>query len=922
MQTSRPEESEKKSDAWARRARLVGRGTKYALLPGILPRLQGLSFAVSRFLFVFVQIFAAVGLIDRAHPCAQPENVGRYRFIDILGLAYYGLLQDRKNPQKLVMFVAVVAALCLSVGMLVATLALLLLSVPSAYAQYFGDAASGAGYVASEDLAYLFLGEVFGNTGVSFWAGRGLEDKHILFSPILRVMLTTYSQGLMLLAVLIVISLIIFMIIESARTGVPFGRSFNTVWAPFRIALGIAMLVPFGQGYNAAQLMVMQVSNWSSALATNVWIGGLSAYGDLVDGTGDPDSPLAPDNPNHPAAKLIRASQPKPGYHFMRGLFLTHLCRDLMNLNVFHSCTGTFKMDLLSDKEGVYDYYQLGTVTTGIIPVTLNADYCGSYKVPDPEELQPSPVYIGPNATPVEVGKLGELIAQQYAEYYKKALELITQATGHIATELHTSQEMQIGRMTNADVTRLHMRLLKLYKFRMGYRNGIYFNTSVADPYLPADDPDREIIGATEASPGYLEAARADGNAVMSLLQSGKKYGWAGAGSIMLMLASANSIISSAVNSPPTFIAAPRLLANPVASPFFRNESISDLGIFSTIFQYLGLAQANVEILNKISADLSKGDTWFASRVYDISPDQPDPPTDPRATIAREMGVNLSLWNIETKDRAASSMATTDAMEMGGVHGFFLSFFKMEDEKVNPLTHIVAVGSGLFTLATSIVAAGALTAIFAGAGFFKVFLIAAAPLIIGAYMLAVVLPLALFLNFFFAVVEWVISVFEAVVGAPLWALSMVSISGTGLGGIAMNGIKILFEIMLRPTVIIITTVGSLILFSASVVFFNKTYTIFMLNYFNVTSGDGSMGEAIMMSVKNVLVVFGSLFLYVLTVYSIGNSCFKAIPTIANKFAGRWFGTPKAFSDVFKTDLDSISGMDQVKTYANLLGKKD
>jgi hypothetical protein len=58
---------------------------------------------------------------------------------------------------------------------------------------------------------------------------------------------------------------------------------------------------------------------------------------------------------------------------------------------------------------------------------------------------------------------------------------------------------------------------------------------------------------------------------------------------------------------------------------------------------------------------------------------------------------------------------------------------------------------------------------------------------------------------------------------------------------------------------------------------------------------------------NALMCFGSAFLYAMTMFSIGNSCFKMIPTIANGF-GRWMGLPGGFSGTMQADMQQISGL--------------
>lgn len=918
-----------------------GRFFKFTMLPGILPRLRGLAQSFSRFGFMFVQVFGAAGLIDKHHPCLRPENVGYYRFVDIVGLAFYGVLQDRKNLNKLFMFIMTVGTIVLMMGLLVVSLFMASTYVPAAYAQLFSDYTNADGiYSPQNDLAFGFLGEVFGNTGISVWGGHSETDKHILFSPILRSMFSTYSQALLVIAIIMVIYNIVIMVAESARTGKPFGENFNETWAPLRLALAIGLLAPISGGYNGAQLLSFQVAQWGSALATNVWNKGLDSFigaGTTPTTITNPDGTTTthPDAARYAAQKLIYAMQPPQIYGFMRGLFLTETCMVALNMgggqdgNGWKNLFGTLQGDGMDysdgDTEGVYNYYSAGTRLTGaaqagsVIAQTLlfgpggtinaltsymNADYCGTYKIPDPDEFQPKLVYTVDGSQGVEIGFLAHEIAKGYQRFYETARDThVYKASKYLVFTLLNEQQKEIATAiqdstpgppdtTIEDVKNLHTNLINLYNSEMGMAMVMDSSGKLNRPGM-TNIPVRRYF-QDPASP-YPAAAMLDGDALLTILRSGKKYGWASAGSVMMTLAHVNNIISSAVNAPPQYTAVPRLLANPVASPYFRNESITS-GFFSSAINAIGRFfgfeddETKVANMNKL---LAKSSTWFTDHVLNM-----DPAGSPQ-TIAQLNGINIKIWNDQTKDKSADNRTDIDMLSGGDMQSFLLSFVFMNNEDVNPLAQIVAIGAGLFTIASGLMLAAALASIFFAPAI-DIALPIAMALTGGAYMLCVVLPISLFMNFMFAVIEWVISVFEAVVGMPLFALSFISVSGEGIGDKAMEGVKMLAEIMLRPAVIVICTVGSMIIFSASVHFFNKTYTLYMLNYFGATS-DGFSGV-----IKNALVVFGSVFMYVLTVYSIGNSCFKIIPTIANQF-GRWAGLPGGFSGTMQAEFNQLAG---------------
>jgi len=260
--------------------------------------------------------------------------------------------------------------------------------------------------------------------------------------------------------------------------------------------------------------------------------------------------------------------------------------------------------------------------------------------------------------------------------------------------------------------------------------------------------------------------------------------------------------------------------------------------------------------------------------------------------------IDKASWDAELKD-AGEKERYNGAGNVNPLEGTFgtvtRNLFIVQQQDLNPMATVIAIGSTLFYVASTLLAAGLIANIWIP-GTFEMALSLGIPLMIGAYLLAVLLPVALFINFLFAVIEWVISVFEAVVGMPLWALSFITVGGDGIGDKAFNGVMKLFEIMLRPSVIVTVTVASFIIFSAAVHFFNNAFGMFYQSYMDVTTVGGS-----------ALMFIGSLFMYVMTVYSIGNSCFKLIPTISNQFMG-WIGGPQGFSHTMDFKMEEVSGI--------------
>jgi conjugal transfer/type IV secretion protein DotA/TraY len=92
------------------------------------------------------------------------------------------------------------------------------------------------------------------------------------------------------------------------------------------------------------------------------------------------------------------------------------------------------------------------------------------------------------------------------------------------------------------------------------------------------------------------------------------------------------------------------------------------------------------------------------------------------------------------------------------------------------------------------------------------------------FSLAYLLPLMPFMRYFFAVLSWLAAVLEAVVAIPLVALGHLNPAGEGLPGqSAKNAYFFVFNIFLRPTLIVFGLVFGLMLFMLATSFLNFGY---------------------------------------------------------------------------------------------------
>lgn len=173
------------------------------------------------------------------------------------------------------------------------------------------------------------------------------------------------------------------------------------------------------------------------------------------------------------------------------------------------------------------------------------------------------------------------------------------------------------------------------------------------------------------------------------------------------------------------------------------------------------------------------------------------------------------------------------------------------------------------------------------------------------FILYYVLPILPFIYFFFAFGGWIKSIFEAVVAMPLWALAHIKIDGEGLPGpLATNGYFLLFEILLRPILIIFGFIASMSLYVAFVDVLHEVYPTLTLaaSGFDIRkemTTPTAVLEPNMTSMSFWRSPLDELFytiLYAVIVYMIGLSCFKLIDQIPNNIM-RWMGvTVKTFTE--------------------------
>lgn len=249
-----------------------------------------------------------------------------------------------------------------------------------------------------------------------------------------------------------------------------------------------------------------------------------------------------------------------------------------------------------------------------------------------------------------------------------------------------------------------------------------------------------------------------------------------------------------------------------------------------------------------------------------------------------------------------------------------------QNADIHPIAQLASVGKGLIeaTIRNLGISLGGGTAgLFAGflgpaiesvSGFFGT--VASVTILLG-FVLFYLVPFLPFLYFFFAIGGWIKGLFEAMVGVPLWALGHLRIDGEGLPGDgALTGYFLIFEIFLRPLLIIFGLIASVLIFGAMVKVLNDIFTLVISNMtgFNAEAGAGAACGSDGRQLEQPGTVawmrgpIDELFftvVYGIIVYMIGMSSFKLIDMIPNNIL-RWMGQGiQTFNDQNTTPAEGL-----------------
>lgn len=845
-----------------------GQVLKYVFLPQVAPRIKAFMTAGFGSLAYFMAlVYQAVKLLPDNHPYLDKNKPRDYSVRQVIAAAANNLTFSYKHIDQIIIFFALMAGVVLLAMQFLMLLATIMINPAAAQANMPEN--YGEFFITSnreEDLALRLLDSVFGVTGGTGTQGffGSNETVGTTFHIALHQLFQFYSVGLLVIAAMIIIYFIFAVLAETAQTGTPFGKRYNHAWVPIRLVVGIGLLIPIGSGLNSGQWITLYAAKLGSGFATTGWV----KFNETMRESYIPAKELVA-QPNFPELKDITA--------FM---MMAHACKE-----------GYIRLN--PDLGNKIDAYIVKD-DNSVAPLNLIASGNGS----GINTVSTHPT--GGTNTVINNKEAGYLEAIEYSDSKMIRIRIGEKNSAHTTKmqgvypycgditlsipEKPFDQGRRGVKLTSASglINEQYYKLIRdMWAKKSSYKK---MAETAKDMMLSRLDHDAKTDPKPEFKREMQEVAESfikeKLDAAINLLaaefkkdEEYKRFGWGGAGIWYKKIADVNGrLVNAAMNKP-------QVTAYPHVMEYACDENKQN--------------NQNVSPENCYNQEQAEGEEMVFASVKDKA-------------LSSALSDVFNYWYRDPEGGTGNVFIDTINVIMG-TNGLFSMCANAD---IHPLAQLSAVGKGLVEAAIRNLgfalgggAAGILTpyigpALQAASGFFVT--VASIGILIG-FILYYIIPFMPFLYFMFAIGGWIKGLFEAMVGVPLWALAHIRIDGQGLPGDgAINGYFLIFEIFIRPILVVFGLLASILVFAAMVKVLNDVFYLAVSNLsgFDTTNssqcgkGNGAATTAPPGSIdymRGPVDEFFFTIVYAILVYMIGMSSFKLIDMIPNQIL-RWMGT--------------------------------
>lgn len=852
-------------------------------------------------------IYGMVRLLPANHPYLNPANIGRFGVRHVVAEAANHLIIDRRHIDQIIIF----SALLVGAALLFLQFAMLGYSflVAPAQAQMFSMFATPE---PRNDIAFLLLDRVFGVPRLFCSYGQCTHIQGDLPAPFhdaLHALWQFYSIGLLCVGVLIFLYFVVVVVVETAVSGSPFGQRFEDLWVPIRLVVALALLVPINWGLNSAQYITLYAAKFGSGFATNAWLTFNNTVLQAANNTSNGANPIGEEE------TLIALSKPQDVAGVVQAMSLAKTCA-----YAYSRITPTESSGAL--KETIFPYF----VKTGL----MTKNKANNLKVESGTTYQQALEFYDNNDIVIRFGKRDE-------KEFKGEKGNVMPYCGEIRIKATPSSDSKVNSASLSgaqyisdfyfrmilemwfDDERLFQGGVRFTELNIG-RRGDTKNYLCGDgygcngDYLPACSPNDAKSPCMTEEPGadwkqniiddyqaklkanLKEAWRREAKEAPTQIDKDVlERGWAGAGIWYNKIAELNGAFMGAT------LELPRLQTMPRVMEKVRKEKLKKDANLDPIKQYDPVLAGKEKIkLEGQSNELE---------------------------VASALNADYLFWNTDDQNQANQEKTRTSNMFEDAINMIFgtegLMDIRGENANIHPLAQLVAVGKSL--VETTLRNLAISTVFAAGGGFMSAFhdqtiraLGGAASAIAGFFnsvsfigltaglTLFYVLPFMPFVYFYFTVGTWIKSIFEAMVGVPLWALAHLRIDGKGLSGeAASSGYFLIFEIFLRPILAVFGLIAAIVIFSSEVRLLNYIWDLVVANSTGYVEGDTFTLAGDIKFKRSIIDQFFFTVIYTIIVYLLAITSFKLIDTIPDGLL-RWMNAGvSTFSDVNEDPTEGL-----------------
>ena len=824
----------------------------FAFMPDIRRNVASLPPVLSILVMIFARVFHSVDLLPAHHPILRGEGCNLKGFCSMLVEASGNIKWSWHGIPQLVIYYSVIGVIIGSIATIF--LAISNMAIGTAMANT-GDGETGQSgariFEATGDLGIAWIDLMFHGLQPSSELGAQVNSISSGFALALGDMLRTYSYGTLVLAGIIISYSLASIVTETAHQGSVMGRENSEIWGPLRLIFALGILVPLATGINSGQAMVLQFSKWGSALATNTWSDFSMSL--VASQTLDPK--------NLPEVGGVR--------DLVRQVLIMETCMATRNMKeggevvvrsgdvelvdengqlVVHQWgVSAFDYDALApsyieqyDTRGHVRYDKKGSV--GGPDGWITTAYCGAVN------------FQMPDSTYRNNASASNILAAHQRSYVYLSRNLVPLA--NVLAAVAIKEPNSFEDYDYAEEVLGTWATDQLEMIILGYQAEI---TSAAE----------------EAYSNFRQEMVAD------FADRTQKYGWVAAGTWFMDLTRLNAEIMSAASAIPQ----PEPRFQPTARQFEGSDTVSSFG---ALLEYVKsgfgfLSDRSLTTHEYVEASVDLANKWFENAITQISDRNPE--------FKGDADIKLNV------------ASTGGSSAIGRVLGFLNLQSTLENFSNNvraPMLALIQLGQDLKAVALTGFAVGAAL----GIGSTTMGLIAATFAFMvmgGAYTLSIVLPLMPAVRFVFGVMTWLLAIFEAIVAIPVLALAHLRMDAQGglTGGMAQSGYLLLLQLFLRPVLMILGLVGSIMVFNITMEMLNMTFML-------AAKSSGNSGV-----LATLLDPFFYIVMYVGTAYTLANMSFKIIYMVPDQVLRYIGGSPSS----------TISGASSAERMAGIVSGK-